>query len=382
MTRRCRAASRSSPRPSTGAIDTTTTRRHVTRTRQRLAIAGTAAALAAAVSLVGGAFRESGGSARAVPILHAAASEPLESGLANGNTTKLVAKRPRPSRSPGRRSELHPARPRLPAAGPRDGQPRLLHEVRRNAAPRARPRPRRRDDDERAGLALAGSTPLWTGTRTREASRGGSALHLSELRRARRCPRRARPLPRGIQRLRPDELAAAGPLGLRAHLLRARAPRPAAGGDARDGARARLGRRRARAKRLDADAAREARLVARSRRRRGATLPRRARDLPRLRLCTRAACARRGGDGAPRTRDRTRATCGGSAAASTVGRDARRPPRSSRPQASRTAAVRARRRHRATARRQRRAHRARDRAPRRRPRCPHEARTRACTAST
>src|SRR6266545_3187382 len=207
MTRRCRAASRSSPRPSTGAIDTTTTRRHVTRTRQRLAIAGTAAALAAAVSLVGGAFRESGGSARAVPILHAAASEPLESGLANGNTTKLVAKRPRPSRSPGRRSELHPARPRLPAAGPRDGQPRLLHEVRRNAAPRARPRPRRRDDDERAGLALAGSTPLWTGTRTREASRGGSALHLSELRRARRCPRRARPLPRGIQRLRPDELA-------------------------------------------------------------------------------------------------------------------------------------------------------------------------------
>src|SRR6266511_632912 len=92
MTRRCRAASRSSPRPSTGAIDTTTTRRHVTRTRQRLAIAGTAAALAAAVSLVGGVFRESGGSARAVPILHAAASEPLESGLANGNTTKLVAK--------------------------------------------------------------------------------------------------------------------------------------------------------------------------------------------------------------------------------------------------------------------------------------------------
>ena len=64
----------------------------MTRTRQRLAIAGTAAALAAAVSLVGGVFRESGGSARAVPILHAAASEPLESGLANGNTTKLVAK--------------------------------------------------------------------------------------------------------------------------------------------------------------------------------------------------------------------------------------------------------------------------------------------------
>ncbi len=64
----------------------------MTRTRQRLAIAGTAAALAAAVSLVGGVFRESGGSARAVPIPRASAAEPLESGFANGNTTKLVAK--------------------------------------------------------------------------------------------------------------------------------------------------------------------------------------------------------------------------------------------------------------------------------------------------
>jgi tetratricopeptide (TPR) repeat protein len=64
----------------------------VTRKRRRLAIAGTAAALAAAVSLVGGVFRESGGSASAVPILHAAAAEPLEHGFANGNTRKLVAK--------------------------------------------------------------------------------------------------------------------------------------------------------------------------------------------------------------------------------------------------------------------------------------------------
>jgi len=61
----------------------------VTRTRQRLAIAGTAAALAAAVSLVGGVFRESRGSAAAVPITRAG---PLETGVANGNTTKVVAK--------------------------------------------------------------------------------------------------------------------------------------------------------------------------------------------------------------------------------------------------------------------------------------------------
>ena len=52
-------------------------------------IAGTAAALAVAVSLVGGVFRESRGSTAAVPIPHAG---PLETGVANGNTTKVVAK--------------------------------------------------------------------------------------------------------------------------------------------------------------------------------------------------------------------------------------------------------------------------------------------------
>ena len=55
-------------------------------------IAGTAAALAVAVSLVGGVFRESGGSAKAVPIPHGAPARPLESGFATGNTTKLVTK--------------------------------------------------------------------------------------------------------------------------------------------------------------------------------------------------------------------------------------------------------------------------------------------------
>jgi tetratricopeptide (TPR) repeat protein len=47
----------------------------LTRTRQRLAIAGTAAALAAAVSLVGGVFRDSNGSARTVPSWHATAQQ-------------------------------------------------------------------------------------------------------------------------------------------------------------------------------------------------------------------------------------------------------------------------------------------------------------------
>ena len=58
----------------------------MTRTRQRLAIAGTAAALAAAVSLVGGVFRDSHGSAEAVPARHPVTAERAES----GNTVELI----------------------------------------------------------------------------------------------------------------------------------------------------------------------------------------------------------------------------------------------------------------------------------------------------
>jgi Flp pilus assembly protein TadD len=60
-------------------------------TRQtRLVLAGTAAALVAAVSLVGGALRSSGGSARAVPVKSSAAGETFAAGFSAGNTASFV----------------------------------------------------------------------------------------------------------------------------------------------------------------------------------------------------------------------------------------------------------------------------------------------------
>jgi tetratricopeptide (TPR) repeat protein len=62
----------------------------VTRARKRIAIAGAVAALAAAVSLVGGVFRDADGSARALPVQHAVAAGRLEGGFAGGDTAGLV----------------------------------------------------------------------------------------------------------------------------------------------------------------------------------------------------------------------------------------------------------------------------------------------------
>jgi tetratricopeptide (TPR) repeat protein len=60
-------------------------------TRQtRLVLAGTAAALVAAVSLVGGVLRDSGGSARAVPVRASSAGGGFEAGFAAGDTATFV----------------------------------------------------------------------------------------------------------------------------------------------------------------------------------------------------------------------------------------------------------------------------------------------------
>jgi tetratricopeptide (TPR) repeat protein len=56
----------------------------------RLVLAGTAAALVAAVSLVGGVLRDSGDSARAVPVQGAAASGSFEAGFSAGDTETFV----------------------------------------------------------------------------------------------------------------------------------------------------------------------------------------------------------------------------------------------------------------------------------------------------
>ena len=56
----------------------------------RLVLAGTAAALVAAVSLVGGALRGSGGSTRAVPVKASAAGETFAAGFSGGDTASFV----------------------------------------------------------------------------------------------------------------------------------------------------------------------------------------------------------------------------------------------------------------------------------------------------
>ncbi len=61
-------------------------------TRTRLALAGTVAALAATVFLVGGVLRESAGSARAVSVQRTTAAERFDAGFAAGNTPALVGK--------------------------------------------------------------------------------------------------------------------------------------------------------------------------------------------------------------------------------------------------------------------------------------------------
>ena len=56
----------------------------------RLVLAGTAAALVAAVSLVGGALRDSGGTARAVPVKASGAGESFAAGFSGGDTASFV----------------------------------------------------------------------------------------------------------------------------------------------------------------------------------------------------------------------------------------------------------------------------------------------------
>ena len=74
--------------------------------RTRLVLAGTAAALVAAVSLVGGILRDSGESARAVPVKASAAGDGFAAGFSGGDTAAFVARlveelRARPANASG-----------------------------------------------------------------------------------------------------------------------------------------------------------------------------------------------------------------------------------------------------------------------------------------
>ncbi|HMI98439.1 MAG TPA: tetratricopeptide repeat protein [Gaiellaceae bacterium] len=64
----------------------------MTRTRKRIAIAGTAASAATVVLLVGGVFRDGGGIAQAVPVQPAVVTNRLEGGFAAGDTAGLVTR--------------------------------------------------------------------------------------------------------------------------------------------------------------------------------------------------------------------------------------------------------------------------------------------------
>ena len=106
------------------------------------------------------------------------------------------------------------------------GDPTYYTQVGRRAEPRALPRREGRACRERPRLARAVAPPLRPGARARPQGAGARPGHGQELRRDRRCPDRARPLPPRVPRLQHDEQAAPGSLLLRARLLRARADGP------------------------------------------------------------------------------------------------------------------------------------------------------------
>ena len=123
----------------------------------RLVLAGTAAALVAAVSLVGGALRDSGGSAPALPVKAPAAGESFAAGFSGGDTASFVRRlvdelRLSPRR--GRRATRCSGSPT--SSAPARRKPRVLHES-EQALDRARKaRPARFGDGERPRIARSG----------------------------------------------------------------------------------------------------------------------------------------------------------------------------------------------------------------------------------
>ena len=268
--------------------------------RMRWTVGASVAAATVVVLLLGGVFRDSSAATPSPIVEPAAATGQFQAGFSAGgsSTAAAVSKLQAKLRAePERRAVTRRTRPRLPAAGSGDRRSELLHALAGGPRPGPPPRPARSRRDERA--RLAGSLPpsLRGCARARPQGARDLADDCAQLRRHRRCPRRARPVSRGVRRLRHDGDAPSRPLLLRARLARSRASRPGARGDRDDAARRRGSLRPGRARSVDAVPARQALLVDRPGRRRRATGPRRAQSLSRLPLCARRALAHRSGEG-------------------------------------------------------------------------------------
>ena len=195
------------------------------------------------------------------------------------------------SEQPGRPRS---ARSRLPDPLAGDRRLRLSASVRRGSAEGARRQPARSDRNARPREPGADPAPVPRRTRGRAPGARARSLRGAALRRRRGRPDRARAIPRRLRDVRADGLAQAEPRLVRPHLVCARAERRPGRRDLGDGARAGRRRRSARGDGLDAGRARQA--GARPRPPRGcrATVPRRARDRPGLRLRARPDGAGRG----------------------------------------------------------------------------------------
>ena len=214
----------------------------------RLVLAGTAAALVAAVSrLVGGALRDGGGSTRALPVKAPAAGESFAAGFSGGDTASFVRRLVDELRShPGEAKGYTLLGLAYEQRARETGDPAYYSKGTALAA-RASSTQGLGDRSALGPLALARH-------RFREAldsdASPGARPHGRRLRRPRR---RGVELGRYDRRsgLRPDERAATS-LVLRSCLVRARADRTHRCRRAGDAARNQCGRRRTRGRRLDA----------------------------------------------------------------------------------------------------------------------------------
>ena len=276
--------------------------------RGRLVILGAAAVLTAAARFFGGAFR--GGArptaddAAAAPnTLAAAAATSPAGGLGGdtpvgGTTGQQVQQLQTELRTnPRRRPLVRTARPRVPAARPRDRRSGLLHQGRRRPAPRSGAGPERPDRDRRAGLARTLAAPLPRGPGSRpEGARASSPTTARNYGVIGDALARARPLPRGVPRLRHDgeRSSRASPRTRASHTrgscsatppapsrrCSSRSTRPPARREPTAWTHVQLGKLYWSTGRLD---------------RAGARVPRRAGGVPRLRLRARRAGPGRGG---------------------------------------------------------------------------------------
>ena len=150
------------------------------------------------------------------------AADQALAGFSLGDTEGLVQQLQDVVRENPRGHEVaQPARPRLPAARPRDRRSDLLHEVRGRPRPGTCARAARPPGDERPRLARARASRVSRRALARPEGHGDLARHGSQLRRRGRCARRARPLRGGVHRLRSAGRAEAGAGRLLPRLLRA-----------------------------------------------------------------------------------------------------------------------------------------------------------------